>query len=403
MRGTLNAHRLFRGEGTSRGYLQNINVDDEKEKQLKRARNALRVALRTGLPELQKMAVARGLIEQRHLALASSLPPLRPRFRMQGSAAYRTLNDPAHKPPQGIDYDDGVYLPTSFVSGAAEPVIAAKGFFKAVEEIVAPVCAQNGWTLNCKKTHCVRVEIAPDAHIDLPLYTIPDKEFTRLTEAALASVQTNARAQDDDALFSEQIYRTLPKDRIMIAHRSNGWIESDPRKIEDWFHEAIDDHGEGLRRVCRYFKGWRDHQWKKCRLTSLAIMACVVKAYDDLGGTLAEDRDDTALLAISQKLPDLLREEIPNPVIQGQFLDKDWTIVDRLDFVGRAERLHVELNTALNNTFHKTIAITKLQSVFGTRIPNDENLLSIDQAEREVISYKPAQVAAPVVLRSTSG
>ncbi len=116
MQGKLNAHRLFRGTATATGYLQNLAIDDVKERQLRRARDIIRDSLRQGFQPLQKVAVAKGLIERRHIDAASPLPAMRPRFRMQGSATYFTLNDPAHRPPQQIDYDDGLYLPTSFVS-----------------------------------------------------------------------------------------------------------------------------------------------------------------------------------------------------------------------------------------------------------------------------------------------
>ncbi len=210
-------------------------------------------------------------------------------------------------------------------------------------------------------------------------------------------------AHDADTVFAEQIYRNLPADRIMLAQRDGNWIESDPRKLEIWFKDAIDEHDEVLRFVCRYIKGWRDYQWKDRRLTSIAIMACVVTAYDELGGTLPDNRDDTALLAVAEKLPGLLEKAIPNPVIPHQTLDEDWTTAERAEFVRGAKQLRDELNSGLNETFYKTLAIEALRRVFGSRIPNDELLLSIDQAEREVMSYTPARVAAPFVPRSTSG
>lgn len=406
MPGTINAHRLLRGTTLASGYLQILNVSAEKQEQLRTARDIVRQALRDGLREVQKIAVAKGLVENRYIALATSLPPLQPRFRMQGSGAYHTMNHPAHVPPQEIDYDDGLYLPTSFVSanGSTKPVIAAKGIFRAVEEILEPVCAKNGWTLNRKKSRCVRIEIASDAHIDMPLYAIPDREFTTLTEAARALVQkAGARQLDEDFALSEIVYKQLPADRIMLAQRDNGWIESDPRKIEKWLQAAIDDHGEALRYVCRYFKGWRDYQWKECCLSSLAIMACVVSAYDELGGTLPDDRDDTAILIVSRKLSDLLSKRIPNPVITDQRLDEDWTPDGRANLVRLALQMHAELDAALNDTFHKGVAIGKMRALFGPRIPNDETLLRVDTAERQVLSYQPAQVAAPIVHRSTSG
>jgi hypothetical protein len=404
MAARLNAHRLLRGTTTSNGYLQKLDVDDAKERQLRRARDLIRATIRQELEALAGVAVQKGLIDRRDADKAAGLT-FRPRFRMQGSAVYHTLNDPAYRPTQQIDYDDGMFLPTSFVNGSATPIIAAKGLFVAVEGILLPLCARQGWSLIKDKKSCVRVEIAADAHIDLALYAIPDDEFTRLVEAARVQVRKDAGpvAQEDEAELAKGVYESLPSDRIMLAQRNGKWTESDPRKMERWFQDAVDEHDEGLRYVCRYNKGWRDFQWPRCGLSSIAVMACVVAVYDDMKGTLPDDRDDTALLAVAERLPGLLEGRIENPVIAGQYLDEDWTPEERAGLVNRARKMHADLDAALNRTLNKSLAIEGMQKVFGPRIPDDETLLSIDAAEREVQSYKPAAVAAPTVRRTTSG
>lgn len=404
MQGKINAHGIFRGTDTYAGYLQNLTIAKAKERQLRDARDVLRDTLRSGLPNIADIAIKNRLFDHRHVALGSEQASLRPRFRMQGSAAYHTLNVPAHKPPQEIDYDDGVYLPTSFLNGGRQPIVAAKGFYSAVEHVLDPICKKNRWKLDKSKSCCVRVEIAADAHVDLPLYAIPDQEFTELTKAALATQTTRQmdEGQDLDVLFSERIYTMLPSDQIMLAKRDGSWIQSDPRKIENWFLEAVEEHGQALRYLCRYFKGWRDFQWATGGITSLAIMACTVKACDELGGALPKNRDDTALLVISEHLPELLRQKIPNPVISDQRLD-EWQPAQRAEYVERAQKLNRGLEAALNGSFHKQNAIKNLRELFGPFLPDEEFLLRIDDAEREVLSYVPAAVAAPKVHRSNSG
>src|SRR5262249_3584268 len=156
----------------------------------------------------------------------------------------------------------GLYLPTSFAQGV-RPVLASKGLFAAVEEILGPLCSTRNWKLDQSKRSCVRIIIAADAHIDLPLYAIPDEEFHSLTETApmLAKDVLQKSIILDGVELAEDAYRTLPSDRLMLAHRTEGWKASDPRKLEDWFRGSIDDHGKVLRRLCRYLKGWRDFQW----------------------------------------------------------------------------------------------------------------------------------------------
>lgn len=406
MRGTLNAHKVFKGTALRPGYLKALNLEENREKMLRAARDDIRQALREGMPQWQGLAKAQSLVESRHVALASQLPPLRPRFRMQGSGVYHTLNDPAHKPPQEVDYDDGVFLPTSFVNGGGtvQPLLAAKGYFKVVEAILAPLCERKGWKLVNTKPTCVRVRIDNEAHIDLPLYAIPDQEFVELAEAsARAMLVKGVTTADSDIELAEQVYMNLPEDRIMLARRDKGWIESDPRELEDWFLSAIREHGEVVRRICRYLKGWRDYQWPKGGPSSITLMACVVTVFDDLNGTLPENRDDLALQAVTDRLEELFSQPIANPVLPDQNLDESWSFEERLDFKSHAAELKAMIDGVLNSTFHKQIALSQLQERFGDRIPDDELLIDIDSEEREVLAYEPAKVAAPFVPRTTSG
>lgn len=147
------------------------------------------------------------------------------------------------------------------------------------------------------RAHCLT---AIDAHIDSPLYAIPDDDFSQLTEAAQEEIRKSIAADGffDEASFAEPVFRQLRADHTMLATRNAGWRESDPRKIEDWFLEAIRDHEEGLRHVCRYLKGWRDHTWPKSRLSSLALMTCAVNIYEEFRGAPPKNRDDLALLLV---------------------------------------------------------------------------------------------------------
>src|SRR5690606_19907412 len=116
-----------------------------------------------------------------------------------------------------------------------------------------------GWTLNPDKLRdtCVRVQISPRLHIDLPLYAIRDDAFERLVETAINKSLTMDRSVFDIELV-DSVYRGLGSSEIILAHRDKGWLGSDPRKLEDWFSNAIALYGEQVRRVSRSFKGLRD-------------------------------------------------------------------------------------------------------------------------------------------------
>lgn len=405
MTATLNAHKVFKGSGNDPAYLQALDISEKAESRLRKARQQIRETLRKGMPAWSNLVLAHGLIESRFRSQIREAPSLRPRFRRQGSEVYGTLNAPAHMPPQEIDFDDGLYLPVSFISanGSNEPVLAARGYFKIVEETLRPLCEKNGWEL-IEKENCVRVKLDEEAHIDIPLYAIPDEQFVELTEAAraLASVQSPAD-QGSDLRLNEHVYKNLREDQIMLARREEGWQESDPRKLEDWFNGAIAVHGSVLRRVCRYLKGWRDFQWKKGGPSSIAIMACAVEAFDRLEGVLPENRDDTAILLIAHELPSLFGGVVPNPVLPDQDLTDGWDPEKRQEYISRAADFGDRMSSALNGNFNRQIAYDHFARLFGDRIPDDWEFMILDTAEQEVQAYEPAAVQAPYVPRTISG
>ncbi len=384
-----NAHRVFTGPADAEHFLAALTLEAEREQMLRQARETCREAIRTGLRNWSGVIRKSVLFET--LAADAAPTSLKPKFKMQGSFAYRTLNEPAHSPPQEIDLDDGVFVPVSFLNdnGGAHPVLISSGYFKAVEALLAPTCEEHGWTLVTDKPSCVRVELADDAHIDFALYAIPDEEFDDLVEAEVLAkamkAQDRALLQDQMEL-DENLYRGLREDHIMLAHREEGWKPSDPRKLEDWFREALRTHGEQLRRVCRYLKGWRDFNWEACSLSSIALMSCVVTTYNEAAEGPAENRDDLALFAVAERLPALFQGRIGNPVVDGQYLDEGWSKEQRQTFVVEAQALVARLREAITGTDNAARSLASLIRAFGDRLPDDCSLI------------KPEGVPAPAVL-----
>jgi hypothetical protein len=376
----INAHRAFFREGADDTYLAALDIDDPDRVAMRAARDAIREALREGFRNWPDYIDRQQLLEHRALeSLAfAEAPPLRPKFRMQGSWSYHTLNRTTHEPPQEIDLDDGVFLPVSFLSqnGQTHPAVVSDAYFAAIEAMVAPLCEERGWQLAAPKPSCVRIELRHGAHIDLALYAIPDEDFVVLVEKAQESLHFSER-MDEQTFFRKTIYPRLPSDHIMLAHREEGWKPSDPRKLEDWFEAAIAKHGYQLRRVCRYLKAWRDHHWEQCRLSSITLMACAVSAYDQLGASLDGTRDDKALLSVAEQLAMRLGQRIANPVVPGQYLDEGWSRDLRDEFVVKANELITELRLVLNGTSVQE-ASTRLCALFGDYLPDDVELLVLE-------------------------
>ncbi len=389
----INAHRVFKNSGTD-GYLAALTIEDDAKAELRSARDKIRDALKTGLRDWTSTVQKQELFE--NVLARDAEPILRPKFRMQGSFAYHTINDPAQNPPQEIDLDDGVFLPTSFLNqdGALHPIIVSQGYFLAVERMLAPLCKGEGWTLVTDKSSCVRVKLSEQAHVDLALYAIPDAEFVTLVEKVVAM---SANAMDaairkselqDGIELSDKIYASLDPDHIMLAHREEGWKKSDPRKLEDWFNEALEKHGDQLRRVCRYLKGWRDYQWDESRLSSIALMASAVTAYDEAIGQFDDSRDDKALMKIASRLPSLLAARIDNPVVEGARLDEGWTMQQRSEYMAQAAKLHDSIRSALELTDDANVALNQLTGTFGDRIPYETKYISVENAlETKAVSF----------------
>lgn len=407
-------HRVLRGVGDTPGFIRKIDLPERETAALRSARDDIRECIRAAFRSVADRAPLqkRFLFEDASPAFRTDefLRGLRPtpRFRGQGSYSYKTLNDPVpdHTPPQQVDLDDGVFLPTSFMNQGERPALAAKAYFKVIEEALEPLCKERGWTLSREKSSCVRVVINAKTHVDLPLYAIPDEDYANV-ELLEKSLHSRGMFTMDSAEFADESYRNLPDDHIMLARRDGGWIKSDPRKLHDWFQGAVAKHGPHLRHVCRYLKAWRDHEWEEPEdgISSITLMTMAVRAFDENRTRLDSSREDEALLAVAERMPALLAVTIKNPVVPDPEanLDKDWSTETRRGFIVAAEMLRDDLRAATAATKADAV-ISRLQGCLGGRVPSDPTLVEIVPTEEARILAQPrAAVPLAPVVRTTSG
>lgn len=377
----LNLHQLFDKFLEDQCFLARLDVDDAEEVALFKARKEIRECLRVVIANATK-----------------ALDPAKvviPRFFTQGSCAYKTLNDPAHTPPQEIDLDDGVYLPMSLLQGAA-PSIACDFFFKVVDTALTELAKKRGWTIDTSKERCTRVRINQRAHIDVPLYAIPDSEYARLSKAATAQYgyQTLAEAVRSDA----DSWVWLSSEHVWLAIRGGTWEQSDPRKVHEWFLSVKAIFGEQFVRICRYLKAWRDYQWFSGGPSSILLMVCASESFKKHPG-----RDDLALLEVAHALytqlgGDVINEEV-NPDVQLNNLDQ----TERVDASNKALALHAGLKKAIQETQDAAAAIELVRDVLGDRIPNNLAWVKATTRTEVVQSTAAAVVPAPAIQRTTAG
>lgn len=294
-----------------------------------------------------------------------------------------------------MDLDDGCYLPMSFVKEAL-PSQASSLFFEFVDGVLEGLARKEGWKYREKDT-CCRLVISQVAHIDVPLYAIPDSEFLALESAMVAKTMAFDRARPDT-------WQALPSNSVLLAHRQEGWKASDPRKIKKWFLDAVDIYGEKLRRVCRYLKAWRDYQKPTLdEVSSILLMVCAWKAFEEKRRAFVPDRDDQVLLMVLEKLPNYLSSDVENPT------DPDEN-VNRVSVEGRkvasihAQDFAARLRKAIETGTDPIEVVNEMRRVLGQRVPNRPDLVSVTEAARAAVLSQPRkEVSAPVVGRSQSG
>ncbi len=382
----LNLNPLFTGSHSVTGFHQKLLLAPEERAKLSAARKIIRAELRLGLPALIKQAFPN----------LKKIPT--PKFYTQGSWAYETIIWPAHIPPQQADMDDGCYMPLSFLKGA-QPDIASKFFFNAVEAVLAPVARRNGWKINPSgpKPTCTRIGLDATKHIDIPLYAIPDQEYEKLVEF----FEKAFREGKADAVRAVSEWDLLPVDALLLAHREEGWKPSDPRPFRDWMTRQVLLKSEQLRRLMRYAKAWRDWKWPNGHSpSSILLMAAVEKALLE-----SETRDDVALLKVAAKLPGILAGQVENPVTKGESLsDKLDEEGIRNDVVAQARELYATLQHAIVVCDRPEEACRSMQQLFGSRFPADANAIEKVKAAA-IVTASPARKIErePIVGRSQAG
>ena len=362
-------------------FLNELDLTPGEKDGISKAKNDVREALRTGIPRVMRENGYEG-------------KTVIPRFFIQGSWAYKTLNRPCHTPPQQSDVDDGVYLPMSLVQEEERPSIASSFFFEAAEGALKSLVEENGWTLVTTKPTCIRIEISELAHIDIPLYAIPDKQFLLITEKFEARRLLGNVAVMDSA---PDHWDSLPSDKVLLAHREENWMKSDPRAMKDWFVGQVEKMGEQLRRIVRYLKAFRDSQWPKGGPSSILLMAAAVPLFES-----SLRRDDLALLQVLKGLPAALRSGVVNPTDSNSYLTDALTPEALEDAAQKFEKFDAYLDGAIHAN-DATQACTWLGQMLGHRFPNRPDLVGTISIAAAVASV-PAE-AGPIepVKRTKAG
>jgi len=311
-------------------FIKNLNLSEKAEAEIIRAKSLIQDRLRKGLEEFS-------------LTEPGGRTKITPRFFGQGSWAYKLVNMPAQVPPQQMDYDLGVYLPLSYLDDKP-PAAAAGQFFGKVDFLMRQLSKEQSWLVDDKKQTCTRVVLGQTAHIDLPLYAIPDVEFHTLAKAAATKGYIKEAAAFTDQIVQDHmdIWEELPSDKVLLAMRNGTWRASDPRKLHNWFKLQVAQQGEQLRSVCRIVKAWRDHLWLNGGPSSIFLMVVTAKAFNK-----ESNRVDLALLRVLKALPELLQAHVINPTDASESLSAHQKPEDLGRLIQQATAFAVDLEAAI--------------------------------------------------------
>jgi hypothetical protein len=379
----LNLSALFHtSDDNQPSLLSSLDLTTDLQAYLSQARVDIRNCLRDGIPRALKEAGIDKAPE--------------PRFFTQGSWAYKTLNAPAQEPQQA-DLDDGCYLPLSFVKLSKRPSQATDIFFKAAEACLAVLCAARRWKMREKPT-CIRIEVSQEAHIDVPLYAIPDDQFLTLRKAFLAAFADSAMDEDTIRRAERDSWARLPSDVVLLAHREHGWWESDPRPVKDWFEAQVAARGgDQVRRVVRYLKAFRDWKWPEGGPASILLMAAAVPLFER-----RLQRDDLALLDVLAKLPAVLRAGVCNPVDEKESLTKRLG-PEKTEEAARAyEQLERVLRACVHASSENQVCYW-LRNEFGERFPMRPDRVKNTSVAETVAAAPAVAAASELVGRSKAG
>lgn len=306
------------------GYNKELKLTQSKSNGLKKSRKELRKKTRKWFKD-------------------NKPDELQPKFHGQGSFQNNlTVNPIPEYDEDGnvllkYDLDDGVYFIEKENEDNRQEINTWHDWvFKAVENHTdkAPQ----------KRNTCIRVIFADGHHIDLPIY------------------------------YKEG-------DIIEHAHKSKGWHQDDPKKVNDWMVENLTDQKE---RIIRFFKGWKNYRELKSSNLKLPsgfeLGILVIKYY------VEDDNDDKAMReTVREMYFDLSKQgnfRCKNPTDTTEDLFEGYSETRKNNFLATLKSLLDDLDRSKNEINFKDASEILRKNQFGNRFPLGEDEEEDNKAER---------------------
>lgn len=294
--------------------------------------------------KIEKIRQGRDAIRNKIKSAYSEFGIKQPKFHIQGSYKMGTMIQTL--PDIEYDIDDGVYL-QNFKN-------LSKDDWDSVDEVHSTIyeILKNHTDDVEDKNPCVRVTYAKNYHIDLPIYIM-----------------------NNDIAF--------------LAHLENGWMESDPKALREWFINKIRDNGEDLRSVVKLTKAWKDYlnyDKEVIDFCGLAITILLSQNYIDNGLLI-----DSFILSLKEVLLELETNfECVKPVAPNDDLFGNHSKKQKASIISEIGKLKDKLIEATNSINEKE-ACDVLKGVFGERFPS---------GRENITNQKFVKTKAPEIINS---
>jgi hypothetical protein len=187
-----------------------------------------------------------------------------------------------------------------------------------------------------RKQTCVRVVFADGHYIDLPIYYSLDEE-------------------------------------IELAHRSKGWIESDPLSFSKWFNDL---KNKQLERIVRFLKAWKDY--REFNNSSLKLPSGFELTILAAENYIEDDNDDFAFRETIRTIYNTLNEPsgfkcLRPTTPKGEDVFSDYSESKKTSFLNALSSLLANLDLADSEKNFKNASEIIRNNIFGTRFPIGED------------------------------
>uniref|UniRef100_UPI00404B5BE1 cyclic GMP-AMP synthase DncV-like nucleotidyltransferase n=1 Tax=Flavobacterium sp. TaxID=239 RepID=UPI00404B5BE1 len=164
------------------------------------------------------------------------------------------------------------------------------------------------------------------------------------------------------------VYYKVSGEEYQLAVKNNGWEDSDPKALIDWFNDNKDANGKMIKTI-KDLKAWCDYKRNKMP-SGLAMTILAMNAKSKI---ILNDRDDILLTDILREIKKTLAQkfECVVPVTPKDNLFADYDDTRKTNFLTNLDNFLTDAEAALKQNHLKASRLW--QKHLGTRFPNGED------------------------------